>query len=352
MVPLSSSMVFAITVAAFGMGLGACRPTLEANPPEPSSPVGIPRAGSPPAAASSAVMSPAAPSSARAAPEPPAGADDEFLVVTASGDLVLRTAQGIVRVLAESVSSALYDPTLELVWLEGDSLRVVDLRQPGAAPVVIARDWVGTSELSIRHPASSLSNNETCDVGDATSLIWDENPKLERIDEQPRELQLDATDWLRAELHRAAREPSDDGASSLRSEQPRVQLPAGARCDDPDECGRAVTFDASGLQLVLALTLLGDCWHPYCLLHDPTTGAWSSPLLGDRWRGAAGDRAGPCGMYAFDRSGTSFLIGDRLCGPDERCQDLGGEALGWRNPGRNVGAPSDMSMAPDPDSDD
>jgi hypothetical protein len=274
-------------------------------------------------------------------------------VVTRSGDLVLRTAKATLRVLARSVSDALYDPKLELVWLEGDSLRVVDLRRPGTDPIVIARDWQRTSRLSISHPASSLSDNETCDVGDATSLTWDENPKLERIDEQDVELRLESKDWLRAELHRPSRTVMDEAAFSLRYEQPRVQLPADiAHCEDPDECGRTVAFGASGLQLVLAVTLTGDCWHPYCLFHDPKSGVWTSPVLGDRWQGSAGGQAGPCGDYAFDRTGRSFLLGDRLCEIGGGCQDLGGDALGWRNPGSSVGAPSDFSMAPDPDEDE
>ncbi len=347
--PLSSRTKFAFVGAALSAALGACRPSQNASPAEPSSPPIPASMASPQSVLPDAVVATAAPSGAAAIPEPHAGVDDEFLVLTAARELVLRTAQGIVRVLARSVSDALYDPKLELVWLEGDSLRVLDLRQPGADPVLVAPNWVGTSQLSISHPASSVSSNERCDFGDATVLTWDDNPKLERIAEQTSELRLESGGWLQAELHRAARELSDDTASSLQSEQPRMGLPAGvARCGDPEECGRAVTFDASGLELVLAVTLQGDCWHPYCLFHDPKSGAWSSPLPGDRWRGSADGKAGPCGTYAFNRSGLSFLIGDRLCGPGERCQALGGRALGWRNPGRNVGAPSDMSMAPDP----
>jgi hypothetical protein len=290
-------------------------------------------------------------------PEAPAPAvgDDEFLVLTPGsergpGDLVLRTAGGGVRILARSVSDALYDPKLELVWLEGDSLRVVDLRRPEAEPILIVREWQGTSRLTIHHPASSLSNNETCDVGDGASLEWDEDPRLERMDERTLELPLESREWLRAELHRVARDISESVTFSTSDERSRLALPPGvARCEDPDECGRAVPFGASGLQLVLAVTMTGDCWHPYCLFHDPSSGQWSSPLLGERWKGAAGNTAGPCGNYAFDRAATSFLIDGRLCGPDERCNDIGGRALGWRHPGPIVGAPSDGSMAPDPE---
>jgi hypothetical protein len=82
------------------------------------------------------------------------------------------------------------------------------------------------------------------------------------------------------------------------------------------------------------------------VFHDAKTGSFSSPTLGTRWKGP-GDRAGPCGLYYFDRSGKTFLDAGRVCGADERCQDAGGFVLGWRHPGIVVGAESDGSMAPD-----
>jgi hypothetical protein len=164
------------------------------------------------------------------------------------------------RSLARDVANALYDPTLELVWVEGESLRVVDLRVPSAEPIVIVREWPGTSFLSISHPASLVSSNDTCDVGDLASLTWNENPKLERIAEQSSELPLESKDWLRAQLKRPAR-ASADGDYSLRTSESRIELPPDVwRCDaSDDECGRVVRFGAHDLELVLAASRANEC---------------------------------------------------------------------------------------------
>jgi hypothetical protein len=118
----------------------------------------------------------------------------------------------------------------------------------------------GTSSLSISHPASLVSSNETCDVGDLAALTWDDNPKLERVAEESSELQLESKDWLRAQLKRPAR-ASADGDYSLRTSESRIELPPDVwRCDaSDDECGRVVRFGAHDVELVLAATLLGDC---------------------------------------------------------------------------------------------
>jgi hypothetical protein len=282
---------------------------------------------------------------------PPSQVNEAFLVLTVAGELVLRTAQDAHgRVLAGEVSRALYDSALELVWLEGAELRVVDLRQPERAPVVIVREWPGTSSLSIKHPASHVASNETCDVGDPIFFDWDEHPRVSGVGERNVDLPLVATEWLSAELHRAPRALMHERTFSLLHQQPFVALPPGVgHCvDDPGECGRVVAFGGLGLELVLATTLRGDCWHPYCLFREPASGAFSSPLPGERWRGE-GNRPGPCGEYHFDRAGTSFLEGTRLCGASGACRDVNGRVLGWRNPGPVVGAPSDGEMAPVPE---
>ncbi len=304
-----------------------------------------PRAEAPRPPATSAKPAPVA--NAETA-ESSASANDQFLVVTDQHELVLRTAKHTLRVLARDVANALYDPTLELVWVEGESLGVVDLRVPGAEPIVIVREWPGTSSLSISHPASLVSSNETCDVGDLASLTWNENPKLERVAEQSSELPLESKEWLRAQLERPARISAEDDYN-LRTSESRIEVPADIwRCGvSDDECGRVVRFGAHDLELVLAASLLGDCWHPFCLFHDPRENQWSSPLPGDHWRGDAGNKPGPCGDYAFDVSGDTFLNVNRLCGPGNNCQLIDGHVLGWRNPGPIVGAPGDMELFPD-----
>jgi hypothetical protein len=318
------------------MWLAACSQNPDARSP----------AAAPPRSAGASEAAAATPGAAAAKPTP--SSDDQFLVLTGDRELVLRTAHETQSVLARDIASALYDPRLELVWLEGESLRVLDLRQPTAEPLVIVREWPGTSALSIRHPASLVSSNDTCDVGDLASLTWDENPKLERVGEESGELPLESKEWLRAQLKRTAR-AKDDAAYDLRSVESRIDLPPSiGRCDEADdECGRFVRFGPHDLQLVLVATLVGDCWHPFCMFHDPQTGEWSSPLPGDLWKGDAGNRPGPCGPYAFDASGRAFSNDNRLCGPGERCQAIDGQVLGWRNPGSIVGAPGDMDLMPE-----
>ena len=326
------------------LALAACA-ALGSCGPRPAAPATIDARHGPASAAPAAAVEPT-----EAAPPP--DVDAEFLVLTRAGELVLRTARDVLRrVLAREVNRALYDSALELVWLEGQDFRVVDLRRPESAPIVIVRDWRGTSSLSIERAGSYVANNETCDVGDPIRFVWDEHPRVDRFgDENLEQPVVVARDWLNTELHRAPRPDTSEPTFSLLREQPFVELPPGVgHCvEDPGECGRVVSFGNLGLQLVLATTLRGDCWHPYCLFRDPASGVFSSPLPGERWRGE-GNRPGPCGDYAFDRAGTTFLVGTRLCDAGGRCQDVDGQALGWRNPGSVVGAPSDGEMAPDPE---
>jgi hypothetical protein len=329
--------------------LCACRPSPEPVPP-PRGPSAI--TVSAPAPALPSAPPKAEPASTLAAELESANAapvhgEDQFLVVSGENALVLRTRERVVAVLARSVQTALYDSKLELVWVAGEALRVVDLRRANAKPISIVREWPGTSSLTISHPASTLTSNEACDVGDSATLDWKEQPTLRVIANESRQLRLESKAWLRAELARAVRPLADPEATDLRYEQPHVALPDRiAHCLDAEECGKAVRFGAYDLQLVLAVTLQGDCWHPYCVFRDPKSGAFSSPTLGEEWQGT-GYRAGPCGPYYFDRSGKSFLVGDRLCKVGEPCQSAGGYVLGWRVPGVVVGTFGDGSMAPD-----
>jgi hypothetical protein len=326
--------------------LAACPPRTEAGPPSsPPSAIQQNEFGRVPE------RSPEAPApSAQPGPVQTAaleGDANEYLVVTRSNELVLRTRERVVSVLARSVRNAMYDPKLELVWLEGESLSVIDLRKPGSRPIPIVRDWPGSPSLTISHPASMVTTNESCDVAELANLSWDERPTLRVTAEQDSVLKLESMDWLRAQLSRPVRAVPDSTASDVRYADARVPLPEKVSfCAERDECGRAVRFGAYDLELVLAVTLQGDCWHPYCVFRDPTTGVISSPLIGDRWQGTDG-RAGTCGEYHFDRAGKTFLVGGKRCGADGRCQDAGGYALGWRIPGLVVGTPGDNSMAPD-----
>jgi hypothetical protein len=344
--PQSKTIVSSCASACL-VWLAACPPRTEAERPlsppsaiQQSEPERVPERGPEPPSAR-----PARPGAVQTAALD--GDQNEYLVVTRSNELVLRTRERVVSVLAGSVRNAMYDPKLELVWLEGESLSVVDLRKPGSKPIPIVRDWPGSPSLTISHPASMVTTNESCDVAELANLSWDEHPTLKVIAEQDSELKLESMDWLRAQLSRPVRAVPDSTASDVRYVDARVLLPEKVSfCVDQDECGRAVRFGAYDLELVLAVTLQGDCWHPYCVFRDPTTGVISSPLIGDRWRGTS-ERAGTCGEYHFDRGGKTFLVEGRLCGADGTCQDAGGYALGWRIPGLVVGTPDDNSMGPD-----
>lgn len=291
-------------------------------------------------------------SPARAAAQAPSGAAktsappvryaaDAFLVHASSGELVLRSASTPeAQVLAPGADLALYDPALELLWyLDGDRLDVLDLREPGGAPVVIARDMPDAARLAVKRAAKSVASEDGCDAATAV-LHWDAHPSVEALSTDPTEVQIEGRAWLQAQLERPSRAvPERRDFSEERLRLPKQLLD----CEDAATCATTAAFGTRPWQLVLVMDKAGgDCWNRGCLLYDPGSKLYASPLERDRWGSATQAKRGPCGLYYFNEAQSSFLVGSSLCSTQGACQKLNGVALGWLEPGDTVGAVGDL----------
>jgi hypothetical protein len=95
-----------------------------------------------------------------------------------------------------------------------------------------------------------------------------------------------------------------------------------------------VAFGATGRELVVVGASAERCPAKHCQLYDPGTRKFS-PVPGFD----PDDKTAPtCGPFQFDTAGTSYLVGDELCGRDLTCSSLGRLAIGWLDANRDVDA--------------
>jgi len=271
-------------------------------------------------------------------PEPDLGDPvGQFLVHAESGPIELRSrASDAKQILAPHADAVLYQAALELVWFrDEDRLGVIDLREPNAPPIVIARGMPSANHIAIEHGATSVETEDGCDVP-GVALEWSATPSIEGENADAPELRIDDGGWLRAQVARTARKTGDRRDEF---DSPRVRLPAKLLdCEEKEACGQTLAFGARGLQLVRVLERMGgDCWQRACLLRDPSTDTFASPSHLDTWGAPNATSRGTCGPFLFDQAQTSFLRARQLCGPDGACNDLGGRGVGWRVPGDSVG---------------
>jgi hypothetical protein len=314
-------------VAAGLAGAGACRST-ERKTTAPSASVAAVDASAP-----------------RAAPATEADLGDpaqQFLVHAPTGEIWLRSrATGATRLLAKHADTALYHPSLELVWfLDGDRLSVADLRKPGSAPVAIARGAPAVGHLSIVHPPSSVETEDGCDVP-YLSLDWTETPKVEAFLTEAPGLHIEDAGWLRAQLAR----PSRAVAERRDFSKPVVRVPPKLLdCESKQACGQTVPIGAGGLSLVRVLEKPGgDCIQRACLLWDPRARLFASVPKIETWGAADATAKGTCGPLMLDKTRASFLVEHYLCSIGHGCEDLKVRALGWLVPGERAGAPGNFA---------
>jgi hypothetical protein len=189
--------------------------------------------------------------------------------------------------------------------------------------------------LDIGRGDSVVSTNEACQAPSFT-LLWKDPPGFEAYDADTDDTRITGRSWLQVNLNRPAREV---GVAHPFEYGKRVRL---ARklldCEDPDSCGTTAKLGKDGLELVLVRDKSGgDCWTRACIVRDPRTNRYASPPNLKAWTTAAKAKPGPCGLYYFDRSQKSFLVGNRLCVEGSPCQKLNGQALGWLQPGDVAG---------------
>lgn len=287
-----------------------------------------------------------------------------FLVGDRGREIIARSVAGQTRVVVPQAAWWLYDEDRGLLWtLYDGALSVVDLRTE-LPPIPLATGLTGAGGIWVEWPAARASQYVREETGceatsDAVEVKMRSNPALRLVATDERRSFLAAgLRWLRAQTRRAASSRSAGSrprAPGFPSDAHQVTLPKQwAGCDEVERCGRAVSFGSSRLQLVLVGDKFGaDCWQRSCLLFNPDTKAFASPpVIADvktgelstaplpmRWSAASDARPGVCGPYYFDVSGTAFLVGSFFCTVDGECQALGGEGIGWLEPGAVVGEP-------------
>jgi hypothetical protein len=282
-----------------------------------------------------------APSGSVKRAEPVATADlgdpgQQFLVHTESREVVLRALNSDAkRVVLKRADAALFQPELELLWFrDGSRFGVVDLRKADAPEVSIAEGMPDEDRWFITRGRVLIAPEDGCDLP-YISFQWSATPELKPVLTEAPDLRISNQAWLSAELARPTRPVG------------RRQLFTGKRlslakkllaCEDPSECGKTASFSTDKELVLVRDQTGGDCVERACLLHDPATNQFATPPKAEKWGPAKTTAPGPCGIYEFEQTKSSFLLDHRLCNLDRGCTDLGGEALGWLVAGERVGA--------------
>lgn len=279
-----------------------------------------------------------------AAPE--SGSSAATFLVLHAPELTLIDRSGRRSVLATDVQEASYDAVSELVWLRTSSeLRVYDLRQKDvwkpAESVLIASGVENGPSIWVSQEGAGVMPDDGCE-SPSIQLDWTREPSIEGMLEPQESAKLEGQAWLARELNRPRRKVPGGRHSEfdLRAAKTHSKLPKKlTSCDEPTDCGTSVPFASWGIELVLVYDQQGgDCWERKCVLHDPKTGQFARPPLAEHWGSLAETKAGSCGPFQFDATGDAFIYGQSLCTKDG-CTDLGGDAVGWLEPGPTVGTP-------------
>jgi hypothetical protein len=311
------------------------------------------------------VKATSAPGSSAPAPSPippPSPAFEpsaSFLIAPEGHGVSIGSLDGATKVLAPRVSSWLHDPAHGLLWyLDEGQLSVIDL-QPVSEPQLLAKDVPSVAAFWVEWPADDAAQFVRRETGcgedpDAVELHMGSTPKLRTADSGRRLALLpQGLRWLKAQARRKGKPLH--AMQDFDSDAPHVALPANwSGCDEQDNCGLSRSFGSGSLRLVLVKERLsGDCAHRSCLLFNNETRQFASPPVlvraedgalslapvPVRWTSAEQAVPGSCGPYLFDQQGTRFLVRSFLCTLNDACHDLGGEGIGWLQPGVVVGGP-------------
>jgi hypothetical protein len=240
------------------------------------------------------------------------------------------------KTLVTHADTVLYDPALELLWyVEVNQLHVLDLRLPGQPPVLLVRDMKQVDRLTVLHDGHAVALHDGCDEPYAV-LEWSSKPRVKLfLAETKARVRIDGLAWLKQESKRPARPV----ATAHTFFENKVELPAALLdCEDEELCGTSIPFGNRAWQLVLVTHRAdGDCAERACLLREPQKERYATPPHPQQWNAADKTKAGPCGPYYFDPSGAAYLVEHWVCVRDAPCQEVGGEVLGWREPGEVIG---------------
>jgi hypothetical protein len=273
----------------------------------------------------------------------------------AYGELGVRS--GDVTIFEGPVEGATYDAAQDLVWFKSKgTLQVIDLRAATPAPILIAKKMPfgafaieGVSNAAFDtdyagiYPVLDIGTKTTVGTGSgAYGNIWNENDRADK--KAIKKIQIVGKKWLKAQRKR-----KPNGAAQVSRLWPSfdatVTLPAGEwMCDGGGlGCGDAGQFGTTGYQLVVMESSCGDACGASCVLYDPRTGLWASPLEEQSsWSTTIG-KPGDCWGYGLRDDGAYFLGSQRCTITDEvRCV----QAPGWSYFGWVATAPIAETKAP------
>lgn len=269
-----------------------------------------------------------------------AGGKPVLLALDAKGQLIARTVDGSQSsvLLPGPYGDAVHDGALDLVWLRRDAgIDVVDLRAPGPATAKTlvtappkALDKLGDhfSEPPHWNPAEVVIFLGTpCHQATGVTLSWAKGGA--GTQSYSENVKAVAKEWFAAEEHRIRREQTPGFAQKI--PRPHKVPKAIGTCHvdikeelGRDDCGHGLVFGATGAEIVVVSANADKCPATQCRLYDPATKKYA-PVPG-----VAEDdpEARSCGPFVFDASGTSYLVGDKVCS-GRTCTSVGTQAIGW-----------------------
>lgn len=274
-----------------------------------------------------------------------------LLALDTMGQLVARSVDGTFnRVLAPGpYGDALSDDERELVWLRGDTrLDVLDLRAPGPAA---ARNLATSAPKAIEKLGEHITEPPTwtmatfvnimletgCMSGAGLRLDWSRGGVGTTTGGET--VHVVDKDWFAAQEKRARR-AVPAGFSVAAPRRHKVPRNVGTCHNDAKDelgksaCGSSMPLGTTGLELVVVGADSEHCPAKHCQLYDPGKKKYA-PVPGID---PEDKEARTCGPLLFDPAGTSYLVDDKVCGPELTCSSVGRLAVGWLDASRTLDA--------------
>ena len=244
-----------------------------------------------------------------------AHADDAI----AFGEAGLKVGDAVL--VSTPVSGAAYDPALDLIWFESKgTLQVIDLRDAKHKPIVIAKKF---PDVGFTIEGASRAEWNSAYTPAFAYITVGKKSKIAAREGAYGPVDQDATDKLKKQIKKA-KLVGKKFLAGLGKRAPRavtvptpapaaqVQLPEGmCQSDDEGECGSAMTFGTTALELVTTQYSCGDACYLGCVLYDPRTKKFAGPMTTSTW-GSDGE-VGACDGYWFDSDGKTYVNGSVRC---------------------------------------
>ena len=274
-----------------------------------------------------------------------AHADAELI---AYGDAGIKI--GATSIYGKPVSDAAYDRAQELVWFKSKgTLYVIDLRDPKRKPVAIAKkmpeggfEVTGLSnadsgtDYAALYPKLEVGKKIRFTIGEGVyAHLWEDQDRDQT--KAIKKIKLVGKSWLGKQKKRVARAVPTFDPKGL---TPKVTIPEES-CGGQDnmECGETFGFGATPHLLAVTESTCGDACHTACILHDPATGKFASPMVTSSWgaAAAAAENAASCFDYVFRDAGTGpYFNGTVACAIEKTgvtcTTEAGWTYVGWVDP--------------------